>query len=119
MINLRYVLHFSSCGYFCLKHIEKKGNFKRKGYMSLYEMKEQLVKHNYYCMCVRVKGFDGIKGKCVTLLNLKNSFHFVVIEKVEDDFIYFYDPLFLFVRKVKKSKFYKKWSKICLFYKKI
>lgn len=119
MINLRYVLHFSCCGYFCLKHIKQKGNFKRKSYISLYEMKEELVKHNYYCMCVIVKGFESIKDKCVTLLNLNNSFHYVVIEKVVGDYVYFYDPLFLFVRKVRKSRFYRKWSKICLFYKKI
>ena len=119
MINLSYVLHFSCCGYFCLKHIEKKGVFKRKGYISLHEVKEELVKNNYYCMCIRVKSLEGVIGKCITLLNYKNSFHYVVIECVSDKHVYFYDPLFSFVRKMGKARFYAKWSKICLFYKKI
>lgn len=119
MINLSYLFHPSSCGYYCLKKIVKKGRFKRGGYMSLYEIKCELIKNNYYCFCCRVKDLDNVKGECFTLLNTKTNFHYVIIKRINNHFVYFYDPLFLGVRRIKKDKFIRKWSKICLFYKKI
>ena len=118
MINLRYLLHPSSCGCFCLRYIMKK-RIKINGYMSLFEMKEEFVRNNYYCFCCRVKSLENIKCLCITLMKMKNSFHYVIIINVDERFVYVYDPLFLFVRKVKKDKFMTKWSKICLFYRKI
>lgn len=119
MINLSYLFHPSSCGYYCLRKIIKKANIKRCAYMSLYEIKEELLKNNYYCFCCRVRELGAFKGSCITLLNTKTNFHYVIIERVNDMFVYFYDPLFLINRRVKKDKFIKKWSKICLFYRKI
>lgn len=119
MINFRYLFHPSSCGYFCLKYIIGRVKEKRKGYLSLFELKEILIKYNYCCYCFRVKKIENIKNNCITLINVKNSFHYIVIRKIDKKFVYFYDPLFLFVRKVKKISFVKKWSRICLFYVKI
>ena len=119
MINLRYVIHPASCGYFCLKHIICSRKFKRIGYMSLYDMKDVFTRNNYYCFCCRMKDLNNVKRECVTLINIKNSCHYVVIKRISEKFVYVYDPLFLFERKLKKDKFMKKWSKICLFYRKI
>ena len=119
MVNLNYLFHPSSCGYYCLKKIIKKGDFKRKGFMNLYEIKEELIKNNFYCFCCRVKRLENIKEECFTLVSTKTNFHYVIIKRINDKFVYFYDPLFLVDRKVKKDKFIRKWSKICLFYKKI
>lgn len=119
MINLNYVFHFSSCGYYCLKHVIGKCKIKRVGYMSLFDMKEILMKYNYYCYCVKVRDMSFIKGCCITLIKVKNNFHYVVVKKIEKGYVYVYDPLFLFINKIKIDKFINKWSKICLFYKKI
>ena len=119
MFNISYLLHPSCCGYYCLKRIIKKVKIKRIGYASLYEIKEELTKNNYYCFCCRVKGLESVKRECFTLLNTKTNFHYVILKKVDDKFVYIYDPLFLFDRKMKKDKILKKWSKICLFYVKI
>lgn len=119
MLNFKYLFHPSSCGYYCLKKVIKKVDFKRKGYMSLYEIKEELMKNNYYCFCCRVKRLGDVKGECFTLINNKTNLHYVIIKRINCKFVYFYDPLFLINRRVKKDKFIKKWSRICLFYTKI
>lgn len=119
MINFRYLFHPSSCGYYCLKKVIKKRKIKRKSYMSLYEIKEELIKNNYYCFCYRVGNIESVKEECFTLLNTKTNFHYVIIKRVYDKFVYLYDPLFLTNRRIKKDRFIRKWSKICLFYKKI
>ena len=116
MINFIYVLHPASCGYYCLRKIVKRGNYKRVGYMSLYEIKEILMSYNYYCFCCKLKDLESVKKKCITMLKTKNSLHYVIIKEVRDKYIYFYDPLFLFVIKKKKDWFLRKWNGICLFY---
>ena len=87
--------------------------------MSLYEIKKELVKQNYSCLCFKIKDVNNIKNCCVTLMNVKERYHYVIIKKVENECIFIYDPLFLCTRRVKINKFIKKWSGICLFYKKI
>ena len=67
----------------------------------------------------KVKSLENVKRECVTLMFTKTNFHYIVIKQVTCSHVYFYDPLFLFVRKMKKDRFLKKWSKICLFYIKI
>jgi len=119
MINIGYVFHPSSCGYYCLRYIIKRCKIKRIGYMSLYDLKEVLLRYNYYCFCCRVKELNNIKSECISMINIKNSYHYVVVKCVNDKYVWFYDPLFLFIRKVKKEKFIRKWSKICLFFRKI
>ena len=39
-----------------------------------------------------------------------------VIEKVKNNYVYYYDPIFLFIRRVKKKRFVKKWSKMVCVY---
>ena len=119
MINLGYVFHSSSCGYFCLRHVLKGYKVKRLGYMSLFDLKEVFMKHNYYCYCCKVMDLSNIKRECITLISVKNSFHYIVIKSVCNNYVYVYDPLFLFVRRVKREKFIKRWRRICLFYRKI
>ena len=119
MINFSYLFRPSTCGYYCLRHITKKIKFINKKYMSLYEMKDALLKFNIYCFCCRVKSLENVKRECVTLMFTKTNFHYIVIKQVTCSHVYFYDPLFLLVRKMKKDRFLKKWSKICLFYIKI
>lgn len=86
----------------------------------MYRVKEVLTEFDYYCVCLKVNGVENIHKKCVTLIDGKRNFkHYVVIEKVAGGYVYFYDPLFLFVRKKKIEDFYKSWSKICLFYTKV
>ena len=119
MINLNYVFHPWCCAYFCLKRIIGKEKVRKINYMSLYEVKEELIKFDFYCMCFRVNSIDDIKCECITLVKNKNSLHYVIVTNVKENHVYIYNPLFLFVKKVRKSKFIKKWSKICLFYKKI
>ena len=119
MINLKYIFHPSSCGYYCLKKVLNKTKIKRNGYMSLYEIKEELIKNYYYCFCCRVKGLVNVKSECFTLINTKTNFHYVIVKRITDKYVYLYYPLFLINRRVKKDKFIRKWSKICLFYRKI
>lgn len=119
MINVKYLFHFNSCGYYCLKHISKNIKIKRKGYMSLFELKKILCDYNYSCLCFKVDDLKYIKDKCITLVKKKNSYHYIIICKIFNNFVYVYDPLFLFVRKIKKDKFIKWWSGICLSYVKI
>lgn len=119
MVNVKYIFHPSSCGYYCLKRVLGEKKIKRKKHMSLYELKENFLKNNWYCVCCRVDGLDSVNRECITLLSTKTNYHYVIIKKINGKFVYLYDPLFLFVRRVRKDKFMKKWSKICLFYIKI
>lgn len=119
MINLNYVFHFNCCGYYCLKYILKKEKINRVSYMSLYDLKCVLNKYDYSCYCFKVWCLDQVKKECITLVKNKNSYHYVVIIEVKEKYVLVYDPLFLLLRKIKKDKFSEKWSKICLFYKRI
>ena len=120
MINLGYFFNFGSCGYYCLKHIIGKFKCDNKKYMSLYEVSEILKKNNYACISVRLSSVDDILFDCITLMRVnKLSYHYIILKKIKNKYIYYYDPLFLFVRRMKVSKFNKKWSKVCLFYTKV
>ena len=113
MFNFSYILHFSSCGYYCLKHINKRINVKRKGYMSLFEIKEVFLSNNYYCYCLKIDGLEGVKQVFITLVKYKSSMHYIVVKKYNNNYVWIYDPLFLFVRRVKRRRFVEKWTKIC------
>ena len=119
MFNLRFILNPGSCGWFCLRFILKK-NIKKKFYLSFYDMKSILNEEGYYCSCLRVKNLENIKGRCVSLIkNGEKEFHFVIILKVIKGVVYFYDPLYVGVRKKSVDSFSKKWMFMCLFYCKI
>lgn len=119
LVNLGYLFRPTCCGYYCLKYILGKVKCY-KSYMSIKEISDVLKKYNYSCICVRVKGVEDIKFECISLIKVgENGFHYVVLKKIKGDYVFFYDPLFLFIRKMKVSVFCKKWSKICLFYTKV
>ena len=119
LVNLRFIFNPGSCGYFCLRYILKK-QIKKESYMSLWRVKEILSNDNYYCSCLRLETIYDLKRECLTLINTGgNSKHYVVIKKVAKNKIWYYDPLFLFLRKKKIGRFVKKWSNICLFYTKV
>ena len=44
--------------------------------------------------------------------------HYVVVERVDENNVYYYDPLFINKRKVKKEKFLQRWSGYCCFFNK-
>ena len=50
--------------------------------------------------CYKVSDICGVRGECISVIRTRNnSLHYIVIEKVSDGYIYYYDPLFLFTRK--------------------
>ena len=119
MINLMFVFMPGSCGYFCLKHILNK-RIDRSFYMSMYSIKEELVKYGYYCVGLKIKNISDIRRECLTLIKSgKKSYHYIVIKRVTNKFVFYYDPLFVNFRKKKIEKFVDKWSSICLFYTKV
>lgn len=120
MINLNYVFRPGYCGYYCLKYILGKVKCRKKNYLSLYDFKDILIGNGYGCICVRINKLDDVLFECVSLVKVnKVSYHYIVLKKKDNKYVYFYDPLFLFIRKMKIGEFYKKWSKICLFYTKV
>lgn len=119
MLNLWFVLSPGSCGYFCLKHVLKK-KIKIEKYISMYDVKKILNDNGRYCSGVKIKSVEYIKRECITLVKSgKKSYHYVVIKRVSGDYVYFYDPLFLGIKRKKIDKFTLKWSHICLFYTKV
>ena len=119
MINLLFVLMPGSCGYFCLKYIIKE-KIDRDFYMSMYRIKEELIKYGYYCVGLKIKNIYEVRKECLSLIKSgKKSYHYIIIKKVTDKFVFYYDPLFVNIRKQKIEKFVGKWSNICLFYTKV
>lgn len=83
-------------------------------------MKGILISNGYYCSCVKVNNIFAVKGTCITLIKNKDgSNHYVVIKKLKTKNIWFYDPLFVCIRRMRITKFIKKWSNICLIYTKV
>jgi ABC-type bacteriocin/lantibiotic exporter with double-glycine peptidase domain len=119
MFNLRFIFSPGSCGFFCLRYILKK-KIVRERYISLFAIKEILFDNGYYCDCLKVKYVLDVKSCCLTLINCKKgSMHYIVIKAIRKGKVYYYDPLFLGLRKKKVEDFAKKWSGICLFYTKV
>lgn len=120
MINLGYILRFGSCGGYCLKYICKRRKYLKYRYLSLYSVSEFLVKEGYCCSCVRVNSVKDILFECVTLIRVNEiSYHYIILKRISDKYVYYYDPLFLFEKKCKINKFINKWAKVCLFYTKV
>lgn len=119
MLNLLFLFTPGRCGYFCLKYVLKR-RIKNEAYMSMYKIKEVLNKYGYYCVGMKLKNICDIKRGCITLIKSgKESYHYIVIKEVRNNFVFYYDPLFINVRKKKITKFIEKWSNICLFYTKV
>ena len=124
MINLLYIFRFLECGHFCIRYILRKEKVKKKveyhkQMMSMGLVKRVLSEYFSFVECYVAKSLEDLKkcGRFITMINLrKNKLHYVVIEKVENDYVYYYDPIFIFLRKLKKDKFNKKWCKYCCIY---
>lgn len=116
MINVYYLINFLECGHFCIRYFLKKDNKKNVVFYSKQMMSLRLVRNvfkEYYKEVIWYKNasIDGINRRVVSLIKVgKKFFHYIVIERVDDRYVYYYDPLFLFVRKKKKEKFVKNWS---------
>lgn len=123
MINLYYILKFYECGHFCINYLLKKDKIKKKVTYNKQMMSLGLIKRilkQYYARveCYYLEDILQLtnQGRVITLIKTyKNVLHYVVIEKVEKEYIFYYDPLFCFLRKKSKEKFIKKWSKYCCF----
>ena len=119
VFNLRFLLSPGSCGWFCIRYITKK-RIRMDFYLSLYAVKEKLMKLGYYCSCVKIIDIRFVKEECLTLVKRgKSGLHYIVVKKICGDYIYYYDPLFVFVVKRKLDVFLRNWSNVCLLYKKI
>jgi predicted double-glycine peptidase len=119
MFNLKFIFSPGSCGVFCLRYILKK-KINRESYLSVFKIKEILNLEGYYCTCLKIKKLEYITKRCITLLeNRKKEKHYVVVHKIIGEYVYFYDPLYVVIRKKKIDFFVKRWSGICLFYTKV
>ena len=124
MLNLLYIFKFFECGHFCIKYILKKEKIKPKfkyykKWMSLGLVKRVLGQYFNNVKCYKYEELDDLKNKkrFITLIKTKNKFfHYVVIEKIDKDKIYYYDPLFYNLRRVKLEKFNRYWYNYCCFY---
>ena len=114
------------CGHFCINYTLKKDGIKKtikyeKQFMSL-DLVNQVLNHYYYKVnCYRVYHFENLSnlGRFITLVKIKNNrYHYVVVEKIKNGIVYYYDPLFVLIRKEKIDKFIKKWSHYCCLYQK-
>lgn len=85
--------------------------------MTLFRGKEILNKFGYYCSCLKINDVENVDCQCLSLIKSdKRSLHYVVIINVKKGCVYYYDPLFVNIKKKKIVEFVKKWSGICLIY---
>ena len=112
------------CGHFCIRYVLKKDKKKLNVYYEKQFMSMQLVCNvlkEYYpnVKCYRVTDLRKLEGKrrFITLLSVgKNRYHYVVVEKIENGMVFYYDPAFLFLKKDNLKKFSNKWSHYCCFF---
>lgn len=122
MINFRYVFHLLECGHFCINYILKKeGIVNKEDYekkmMSMYDIKEVLKRYFNNVNCYKIRSLKGVKTPFITLVLTKTkSFHYVVVERINSDIVYYYDPLFWKLKKTNINKFIKRWTNFCCFY---
>lgn len=86
--------------------------------MSLYEI-SQILEHAFFS--TRSFKCDNINylnhnQKYISLVKVKDFFHYIVILKHDEKYVYYYDPLYINKRKKDKKVFLNKWSYICLEY---
>lgn len=121
MINIKYLFNPYKCGHFCLKYIFRKYHIKNKekyekNFMSIASIKKVLIKNNIKSNAYQIKGLENLNNnkEYITLLKYKKTLHYIVLLKFNQKNVYFYDPLFLFTRKMKIKRFLKKWHKYIL-----
>lgn len=125
VINFYYLLNFLECGHFCLRYVFKKEKIEPcveypKQMMSMRLLRDILKEYFEYVKCYKVE--DGIEHfidyrPFVTLIEKNGKYkHYVVVERIEDEYVFYYDPLFIKLRKKKVEYFNQIWSKECCFY---
>lgn len=118
MINFYYLINFLECGHFCIKYILKKDNKKmictyNKSMMNLRLIRDVLNEYYKEVIWYKNVNIDAINWRCISLIKIKEKYyHYIVIERIKGDYVYYYDPMFLFLRKKTKKKFIKKWSNL-------
>ena len=122
MINFRYVINFLECGHFCLKYVLKKEKKKvvccyKRAMMDLRLIREVLNEYFGKAVWYKNVNIDKINSRCFSLIKVGNrGYHYIVIERVKNGYVYYYDPLFVFLRKKRIDKFSKKWTNmVCLY----
>ena len=82
----------------------------------------KILRHYYPKVeCYRVNNLKNILGtkRVLTLIQIRKKYnHYIVVEKIKNNRIFYYDPLFIGIRKMKLDKFEKVWVKCCCFIKK-
>ncbi|HHU59569.1 TPA: hypothetical protein GXZ34_01455 [bacterium] len=121
MLNLKYVFNFTKCGHLCLVYIFKKYKVinkckYNKNYLSLQEIRDILESNNFNCITFKTNKLEELETNTgyLTLIKASSSYHYIIILKYNKDYIYYYDPLYLFTRKVRLKAFLKRWTGICL-----
>ena len=118
MINFYYLINFLECGHFCIKYYLKKDKKKSVVFYDKQMMSLRLVRNvfkEYYKEVIWYKNvnIDEVNFRCISLIKVgKKYLHYIVIEKIKGDYVYYYDPLFLFLKKKRKNRFVKKWSSL-------
>lgn len=126
MLNLYYFFRFLECGHFCIKYVLKKDNIKldviyNKQLMSLGLVSRVLKNYYQDVTCFKAESIEDIIGlpRFITLIKIsENKFHYVVIECIKDGYVFYYDPAFIGIRRVKFACFIKKWTFYCCLFKK-
>lgn len=126
MINLYYLIKCLECGHFCIRYLLKKDNIKPnvvydKQLMSLGLVKRVLKEYYLDVEWYVASDIKEIKDKFrfITLIKIReNCYHYIVVEKIDSDSIYYYNPLYIGLKRSKISKFMKKWSHYCCFFEK-
>jgi len=123
MINFIYVINFLECGHFCIRYVLKKERKKvvcsyDKSMMNLKLIRDVLSEYFTDVIWYKNVSIDGINTRCLSMIKVRKKFyHYIVIEKVKRGYVYYYDPLFVFYRREKISKFSKKWTNMVCLYK--
>lgn len=125
-MNIWYFFKIFECGHFCINYMLKKDKIKNtldynKQFMSLGLVCRVLKEYYNEVNCYHVDNVFKLmnKKRFITLITInKHAYHYVVVENIENNKIYYYDPAFLFIRKVRIEKFVKRWSGYCCFVKK-
>ena len=125
MINLIYLINFLECGHFCINYVLKKEKKPKncsyeKCMMNLRLIRDVLKEYFEEVNWFKNVNIEEIDNRCVSMINVRGKYyHYVVIEKIKGDYVFYYDPLFLLLRKEKISKFKKKWTNlVCLYQEK-
>ena len=124
MLNFWYLLHFLECGHFCINYVLKtEGIRKRVVYsramMSLGLVKRVLLEYFREVKCIECGNLNLLRNeKFITLLRYgKRYYHYVVVVSLDKNYVCYYDPMFLGVRRKKVNRFVKSWSGYCCLFK--